>query len=207
MKKAIVFPIICLAFIACNNTDKGNVDNGSYEPYQEERVGESVYDDMAHVNLDTLIGCFDGKKIDTLICEAIDSCTVRLYSTSGRIMPLQIDNVFGVFVLTEGDLDGNGTDEFGVRTEGFMGNWRDYSVYTLGKDGNWKYLIPPIIVHADDFYETLSCGTNVVMQSEQKGYVDVHFSSWRNDEICLVDTVIKVNPQPLDKLDEIEFIH
>ncbi|MBO4611757.1 MAG: hypothetical protein J5671_01145 [Bacteroidaceae bacterium] len=207
MKLSILIPIICLTFISCNKTDNGNVNHSSSQPYQEDRVEVSIFDDTAHVNLDTLIGCFDGNKMDTLICEGIDSCTVRLYSTSGKIKPLQIDNVFGVFVLPEGDLDGNGTDDFGIRTEGFMGNWRDYSVYTLGQDGNWKYLIPPIIVYAKDFYEILSMGKDVVNQSKQKGYVDVRFSSWRNDEIYIVDTIIKVNPQPLNKLEEIGVIY
>ena len=170
--------------------DKGYENHGANHTYQEKFP---VYDDTAHVNLDTLIGRYDGTKIDTLICKGIDSCTVRIYSLSGKIKPLQIDNVFGVFILPEGDLDGNGTDEFGIRTEGHMGNWRDYSVYTLGQDGNWKYLIPPINVFATDFYETLSNGEDVVKPSIQKGYVDVRYSSWRNDSICIIDTNIEVN--------------
>lgn len=200
-----------LALIGCNKSGNNSTIKGADSPGHNistvlETPGTSVYDDTAHVNLDTLVGCFVSNQEDTLICKGIDSCTVRIYSASNRIKPLQIDNVFGIFVVEEGDLDGNGTDEIGIRTEGFMGNWRDYNVFTCIK-GIWELLIPPVIVYDTDFYETLSRGEDVVKPSKQKGYIDVRFSSWRNDDICLVDTVIKVKPQPWEKRKDIGVIN
>ena len=206
MRRILSILFILMTFICCNKSNKGSETPSRNNPTSLETPGTSVYDDTAHVNLDTLVGCFMDHQEDTLICKGIDSCTVRIYSASNRIKPLQIDNVFGIFVVKEGDLDGNGTDEIGIRTEGFIGNWRDYNVYTYRK-GTWELLIPPVIVYATDFYETLSKGEDVVKPSKQNGYVDVRFSSWRNDDICLVDTVMKVNPQPLEKRGEIGVIN
>lgn len=206
MKQILSIFFIGMTLIGCEKSKNDSETHGHPIPTALEQPGATVYDDSAHVNLDTLVGCFMGNREDTLICKGIDSCTVEIRSVSNRIRPLQIDNVWGIFVVQEGDLDGDGTDEIGIRTEGFMGNWRDYNVYTYRK-GSWNLLIPPVIVYATDFYETLSQGEGVVKPSKKKGYVDVCFSSWRNDDICLVDTVIKVNPQPLEKREEIGVIY
>ena len=95
--------------------------------------------------------------------------------------------------MKEGDLDGNGTDEFGVRRETDAGTWDNYCIYTYDK-GEWKYLIKPIWTYGDHFYTDLNKGANVVEKANQSGYVTVRFSSIRKDDFCIVDTLIPIAP-------------
>ena len=63
---------------------------------------------------DTLIGNFSGDGIDTLIAEPIGFKTLRknfrIYSTNGKIKPLYVYEIWDVRMISEEDLDGNGTD-------------------------------------------------------------------------------------------------
>ena len=206
MKNLISIAYASLFLMACTNSSKNDARGSSNYKYLDDTKEARFYDDTAHVNLDTIVGNYTGLNTDTLICEAIDSCTVRIKSLTVNVSPLQFDEVFGVFVVQEGDLDGDGTEEIGVRTEGSEGNWRDYNVYTI-KAGAWNYLIPPIILHSSDFYGTLSQGKDVVRPSKRKGYVDIKFNRWQNESICLIDTIMRVNPQPLEKRGEMGFIN
>lgn len=63
-------------------------------------------------------------------------------SAKGSVPTLR---VFGVQpkMVFEGDLDGNGTDEFGVLFTWHTSACRTYEVYTL-HEGKWKLLIPQI---------------------------------------------------------------
>lgn len=79
---------------------------------------------------DTLIGKFNGIEIDTLICEPIDSLSPiedgtyggchyewKVYSTNGTVKDLIVGNTIGIDFIKEGDLDGNGTEEWGYITQ------------------------------------------------------------------------------------------
>lgn len=92
---------------------------------------------------DTLIGRFNGIDIDTLICEPIDSLSPieygryggchyewRVYSTNGTVKDLIVGNTIGINFLKEGDLDGNGTEEWG------------YHSFT-NINGEWQHIIEP----------------------------------------------------------------
>ena len=149
---------------------------------------------------DTLIGNFNGLEIDTLIAEPIDTTINRglwhwrINSASGTIASMTIKGRFDVKFTTEGDLDGNGTDEFGIRSEKESGTWDSYMVYTY-QENEWKYLIQPIWTYSTHFYETLNNGADVVQPTNQKGMVKVRFSDIRNDDFCIIDTLIRINSQ------------
>lgn len=72
---------------------------------------------------DTITGKFDGNNIDTLIAESIDTTidrslwNWRIYGKNNIVDTLILSQRFTVRLIQEGDLDGNGTDEFGVRRE------------------------------------------------------------------------------------------
>lgn len=148
---------------------------------------------------DTIIGKFDGNNIDTLIAEPIDTTidrslwSWRIYGMSNTIDTLILSQRFNVKLIQEGDLDRNGTDEFGVRRETEAGTWDNYCVYTYDK-GEWKYLIKPIWTYSDHFYTDLNKGVDVVERANQSGYVTVRFSDIRNDNFCIVDTLIPIAP-------------
>lgn len=132
MKRLPIFiiSILSLCFTGCEESHKVNND-----PLAQYR--------------DTLIGNFDGVHIDTLIAEPLDTTidrslwSWRIYGKSNTVDTLILSQRFIVRLIQEGDLDGNGTDEFGVRRETDAGTWDNYCVYTYDK-GEWKYLIEPI---------------------------------------------------------------
>lgn len=164
---------------------------------------ESVDSDTLAKYRDTLIGRFNGIDIDTLIAEPADTTKSRsiwnwrIKSLRGTVVPMNIGGRFDVRFTAEGDLDGNGTEEFGIRSEKASGTWDSYIVYTY-QDGEWKYLIEPIWTFSTHFYETLNKGADVVQSTNLKGIVKVRFSDIRNDDFCIIDTLIQIKPQRLD---------
>lgn len=153
---------------------------------------------------DTIIGNFEGNNIDTLIAEPIDTTIDRslwdwrIYGKNNTVDTLILSKRFIIRLIQEGDLDGNGTDEFGVRRETDAGTWDNYCVYTYDK-GEWKYLIKPIWTYRDHFYTDLNKGADVVERANQSGYVTVRFSDIRNDDFCIVDTLIPIAPHSIPK--------
>lgn len=153
---------------------------------------------------DSIIGNFDGKDIDTLIAEPIDTTidrsmwNWRIYGKNNTVDTLILSQRFTVRLIQEGDLDGNGTDEFGVRREIDAGTWDNYCVYTYD-NGEWKYLIEPIWTYSDHFYTDLNKGADVVERANQSGYVTVRFSDIRNDDFCIVDTLIPIAPYSIPR--------
>lgn len=163
------------------------------------RSYQSVSNDFMAQYRDTIIGKFDGKDIDTLIAEPIDTAidrslwNWRIYGKNNTVDTLILSQRFTVRLIQEGDLDRNGTDEFGVRRETEAGTWDNYCVYSYDK-GEWKYLINPIWTYSDHFYTDLNKGADIVERANQSGYVKVRFSDIRNDDFCIIDTLIKVAP-------------
>lgn len=151
---------------------------------------------------DTIVGKFNGVDIDTLICEPIDTIRERaywdwqIYSKNNTVDNLMLTQRFMVKMIQEGDLDGNGTDEFGVRRESNAGTWDNYCVYTYDK-GEWKYLIVPIWTYSDHFYTDLNNGDDIVERTNQSDLVRVRFSDIRNDDFCIVDTLIPIAPHSI----------
>ena len=184
----INFAFIILCCVGCNKQNKTNICT------------------LAQYR-DTIIGKFDGNSIDTLIAEPIDTTidrslwSWRIYGKSNTADTLILLQRFIVRLIQEGDLDGNGTDEFGVRRETDAGTWDNYCVYTYDK-GEWKYLIKPIWTYSDHFYTDMNKGVDVVERANQSDYVTVRFSDIRNDDFCIVDTLIRLAPYSIPKQEQ-----
>lgn len=186
-------PIITLAFmiLCCVGCNKHNKTN----------IGTLAQD------RDTIIGNFDGTDIDTLIAEPIDTTigrslwNWRIYGKNNTVDTLILSQRFIVRLIQEGDLDGNGTDEFGVRRETDAGTWDNYCVYTYG-NGEWIYLINPIWTYSDHYYTDLNNGNDVVESTNHPDLVRVRFSDIRNDDFCIVDTIIPITPYSIPKQEQ-----
>ena len=179
----INFAFIILCCVGCNKQNKTNICT------------------LAQYR-DTIIGKFDGNSIDTLIAEPIDTTIDRnlwnwqIYGKENTIDTLILSHRFAVRLIQEGDLDGNGTDEFGIRREAEAGTWDNYCVYTYD-NGEWKYLVNPIWTYSDHFYTDMDKGADVVERANQSGYVTVRFSDIRNDDFCIVDTLMPIAPHSI----------
>ena len=140
----IILAMTALGFIGCENGKKNTArESNRYSG----RPDSLQYDDsVQYTNVDTVYGHFRGKGVDTLIVERVDSTSWRLYSSSGKLAALDVKYAWGLYIVDEGDLDGNGTDEIGIRREQEMGNWQDYNVFTY-HNGRWCYLMPSTILY------------------------------------------------------------
>lgn len=149
-------------------------------------------------NTANIAGNFSGMGKDILFAVPLDSLhdgyhyDWQIVSRNSNIKPLNVDITINPIMTNVGDLDGNGTDELGVFTDWHSSNWCGFYVYTF-TDGEWKQLITTIDIHRDHYKDSLNNGVNVVERSEHKGYLKVHFSDIRNEQICLIDTLIRIN--------------
>lgn len=181
---------------------------------QSESIDETVLTDELIKALapyrDTLIGKFNGKEIDTLIAEPIpeslvkrDSDTLdvfaghyyrwKVYTTKGTVKTLFLDGTISVKFVKEGDLDGNGTNEWGYLHDWPMGTWTGYQVFTC-VDGEWIDFIGTHVWmgHLDE-----TPIEKIVQPSKDKRFIKVKFSDIRNDgrDFLLIDTLFQVDPQ------------
>ena len=130
---------------------------GSHAPSVAERIKKdliqnSPFEPEGDYNVDiwdTVTGDFDGdKKIDTAYCyfvnrdpdsataDGFGGITFSNYSNIGGIMSPMII----VFLINEGDLDGNGTDELGFYSRPIMSGWGRYSVCSFYNE-RWCELV------------------------------------------------------------------
>lgn len=163
---------------------------------------------------DTLIGRFNGKDIDTLICEPMDSLNPnykgfhykwRVFTKNKTIKDLIIENkTIGIHFVKEGDLDGNGTDEWGYVTEWETSNWMFYHAFT-SMNGEWRHIIAPTPIwlpHLDpqDSVSYRISKEDILQPSENSGFLKVKFSDVRNDgeDFLLIDSLVQIKPQNLE---------
>lgn len=158
---------------------------------------------------DTLIGNFNGLEIDTLICEPMDSLNPnykgfhykwRVFTKNKTVKDLILENkTIGIHFVYEGDLDGNGTDEWGYVTEWETSNWMCYHAFTNINE-EWKHIIEPTSIwlpHLDrqDGVSYQISKEDILQPSEDSGFLKVKFSDVRNDgeDFLIVDTLIMLN--------------
>lgn len=156
MKKCIL--ILALLIVGCGNQRQQQAENAEEttsvaqtdtivprfpsvaERIKKDLIQNSPFEPEGDYNVDiwdTVTGDFDGdKKIDTAYCYFVDrdpdsttadgfgGITFSDYSNIGGIMSPMII----VFLINEGDLDGNGTDELGFYSRPIMSGWGEYSV-------------------------------------------------------------------------------
>lgn len=186
MKRLLLFVLV--AILLCAFGCGGKHPSVEYDPMSQYR--------------DTIVGKFNGVDIDTLIAEPIDTTidrslwNWRIYGTNNTVDTLILTQRFTVRLIQEGDLDGNGTDEFGVRREIETGTWDNYCVFTYG-NGEWKYLIKPIWTYSEHFYTDLNNGNDVVERTNQSDLARVRFSDIRNDDFSIIDTLMPITPHSI----------
>ena len=120
MKHLPIFLIILIMFCAFGCESKHKVEES----------------DLVAKYRDTLVGCFNGVQIDTLICELTDTLPIsyrhKISSQNNTVLPLSFENAeVPIQLVNEGDLDGNGTDEIGfIHYQNGAGCWGNYVVLT-----------------------------------------------------------------------------
>lgn len=199
--KSVLF-LSFILLVGCYGRNQGTSteDSSNSVVIKPDSVEENAYLKGIDTSMnDTIVGVFDGRRKETLIAELIEErtsedCVVRnwrIVSKSNSIKPMILQNRYSVRFVEEGDLDGNGTDEFGIRVEGDVGMWNSYIVYSC-INGEWMVLLDSIFTYSPHFYEKLDNGKDVVQTTAKKGFLKIRFSDVRNDEICIVDTIVRI---------------
>lgn len=163
---------------------------------------------------DTLIGRFNGVDIDTLIAEPLLSemdyggfhFKWQVIAKNNTVKPLFFYmSTIGIHFINEGDLDGNGTDEWGFVTEWPTSCWMFYKAYTY-INGEWHFIIKPTSIwlpHIDpqDSIYGFYTEEDLIQSSDNSEFLRVKFSDIRNDggDFLLIDTLIQINPQPIEE--------
>lgn len=189
MKKLIYFALFIFA-VACGSKSQ------QYSQINNEYLAQYR---------DTIIGRFNGIDIDTLIAEPINTAKERamwdwlIYSKKHTVDSLITTQLFNVKMVLEGDLDGNHTDEFGIRREREMGTWDNYYIYSF-YNGKWQYLTDPIWTYSTHFYGELNNGNDVTERTDKPNIIKVRFSDVRNngEDFLIIDTLVQVNPQIIE---------
>lgn len=165
----------------------------------------SIKNDHLAEYRDTIVGNFSGTQIDTLISEPIGSMddegyyrNWKVFAKNGSVDDVLIDNTIYISFVSEGDLNGDGADEWGYRTYWDIGYWRSYCVYTY-KNKKGRYLIKPFsiwLMHILSFEEgqlPLTCNDDLVQKYSSRS-VRIKFSDIRDDgaNFCLVDTIVPI---------------
>ena len=155
---------------------------------------------------DTLVGKFNGIDIDTLICEPVGKVIKdelfgefytewRVYTTRGTVEELKIGNTVGIEFVTEGDLDGNKTDEWGFLPQWPTSSWTVYELFVFD-EGKWKLMVEPIRIWRDHL-ETSFSESDIAQPSNKEGFIKIKTSDVI-DEVTnwiVVDTIVPINPK------------
>lgn len=201
------------------------VENDTLPAIEEEKEEWVAPDTPSIATLrDTLRGIFDGKHYDLLIAEPVKDSyepvqrmddndfdtyggwfySWRVYTKYGTVKDKIIENTVGITFVREGDLDGDGKDEWGYITLWPTSTWMKYHLYK-NYNGEWGYMIEPTIIwlpHLDEVGNNKETKTitaeDIIRKSQKKGYLKVKFSDIRNhgEDFLIIDTLIRINSHP-----------
>lgn len=179
-----------------------NIDKEEYNAIQEyiQKHGNRVPSDLEDFWVDTVIGKFNGIDIDTLISVPVAKRdhngayhTWRVFSKNGTVKDLIIRNTVSCMFHFEGDLDLNGTDEFGIAHVEDIGYWFDYPVYTYD-NGEWKYIYNPKNLNSNDYdIEYWNTMDSIIENTGRKNEIHLRVAGWDNDYSTPKDTIVNVN--------------
>ena len=117
----------------------------------------------------------DGKQISEAYYTEEAQYLWRVVSYHNTLPPL---DVFGYHphLVFEGDLDQNGTQEFGILDTWIASGWRYYSIFSF-QNGEWKYLVEPF----NTFTVLRASGKELARPGPRPGTVLITYSEMSAD--------------------------
>jgi hypothetical protein len=155
---------------------------------------------LGHDEQDTIVGNFTGQGMDTIYVYSESSYPdkneldqyVSYYAKSNN-PDLPTIQLWGCDMsqpklVYEGDVDGNGRDEWGYIHTWLTSQWRTYRVYTLvGKE--WRFLLDPRneLLSTDESFR--NSGVEIIEKCDKRGYIKINYSNEGVDK-TIHDTIV-----------------
>lgn len=206
----IIFALICT--VSCTNKTSNNEENvdtlqlNDSEPedfFSRYREGLQYINSVkGHKEQDIIIGKFVDNNIDTLWFECCDMETYKVWELCCSNKNVKRCKFWAVSpsLVFEGDLDGNGTDDFGFLDTWDCSDCRNYNVATIK---NHQIIC---MLSLETARSLRSSGKELVKKSNKKGYAHVVYSDMYAPGACCSsapdkDTLMKFEYQEFDQSD------
>jgi hypothetical protein len=140
-----------------------------------------------HDERDTIIGNFTGNGIDTIYVHREENYSknnegdqrISYYAKSNN-PELPVIKLWGCDEVSpklvyEGDVDGNGKDEWGYLHTWMTSQWRVYRIYTL-VDKEWRFVLDPTNELLNTDLSFRASGVDIVEKCGRKGYIKINYT-------------------------------
>lgn len=217
MNKLILYILFVCALTSCtirtaNNTEE--LDNSCQDSLYAELGEKEIQDSLireshkyinsvkGHKEEYLITGRFVDNNIDTLWFECTDEDKREIWKLCCSNKNVKTCKFWGVSptLVFEGDLDGNGTDDFGFIDTWHTSNCRDYHVATIRNHTIISML------QFETAYSLRASGKKLVEKSNRKGYAHVVCSDMEAPGACCswapdIDTLMRFDYQKFDQSD------
>lgn len=210
--RLFIFIILASTLFSCKEAhnkgvetkpDSDTISELSSDPYGLPEYLNSV---KGHREERMITGNFTGLGIDTIyvVEEEIDSIDnmyerYRFYAKSNN-PELPIIEMFGCGYATpllvyEGDIDGDGKDEWGYLHTWLNSQWRYYRIYNYdNKRKEWRFLYYDAGCEGQSVLDTpeyvRASGVDIVEKGPKPGFIKIYYGTW-GAECELRDTIVK----------------
>lgn len=154
-----------------------------------------------------IIGNFTGFGIDTIYVKEETNDLHDMYEgykfyakSNNPILPTI--EMYGCGYATpmlvyEGDVDGDGKDEWGYLHTWLNSQWRQYRIYSFDtKSKTWKHLYYGNLLDTPEYVR--ASGVDIVEKGPKPGYIKINYGTW-GVECELRDTIVKATYTPISK--------
>ncbi len=210
---------ICILAFALYGCQKHNNRESSTDPISDMDMTDLIalcdtYDYLmnsvsGHDEADTIIGNFTGRGIDTIYVETLENTANNpegnfiAKSNNPDIPAIQIFGWVKVppKLVFEGDVDGDGKDEWGYLHTWMNSQWRYYRVYNYdSKRKEWRFLYYDAGCDGQSLLDTpeyvRGSGYDIVEKGPKPGLIKINYGTW-GAECELLDTIVKPTYTPI----------
>lgn len=223
MKKSFIFSLLIImsaSFIACSHNKTSHrlrQLNDSIVPFLQEESDaykrcEGFENSVAgHDERDTIVGNFTGKSIDTIYIQVEETSNPEseleqyIYwavcsNPQVHRVRLHGEDLDQPKLVFEGDLDGNGTDEWGYLHTWFCSQWRTYRIFTFYQNKWWYLTDDWNLLNTPEYFR--ASGLEVTEPGLRKGTIHIHYGTYLiNGNFEIADTIIYPRFAELDAED------
>lgn len=215
----IIFAFFLMSSSGCMNNSLRFKNNESFKVETVTDNFQNLYELAQYINhvtgheeCDSIVGNFTGYGLDTIFVvsreiETVDKLgfTIKYFAVSNNPQIPEIE-IFGCLtsqpqIVYEGDVDGDGRDEWGYMHTWHSSQWRQYRIYNYDPENKkWRFLYYDN--KASQFLDTSeslrNSGIDIVEKGPRPGLIKINYMT---DEVApeLRDTIIAPTYTSIDK--------